>query len=59
MNIKKQYKKLKMIRKENDKMIKRGQKALLKWKHYYTIEQYQNAVAYSFNPKINDLELFL
>ncbi len=59
MNIKKQYKKLKMIQHNNDKMIKRGARALTKWKHPYTVEQYKNAVAMSYNPRINDLELWL
>lgn len=58
MNLKKQYKKLKMIMKQNDKMIKRGKKALAKWKHYYTVTEYKNACAYAYNPRINDLELF-
>lgn len=58
MNLKKQYKKLKMIMKQNDKMIKRGKKALTKWKHYYTVTEYKNACAYTYNPRINDLELF-
>ena len=59
MNVKKQYKKLKMIIKQNDKMIKRGKRALEKWQHPYTVKEYQNAIAWSYNPKINDLEIFL
>lgn len=59
MNLKKQRKKLNMIMKQNDKMIKRGNKALTKWHHYYSVTEYLNAVAYTYNPRINDLELFL
>lgn len=59
MNTKKQYKRLKMIIKQNDKIIKKGKKFFNQWKHNYTIEEYKNAVAYSYNPKIKDLEIFL
>lgn len=58
MNLKKQRKKLNMIMKQNDKMIKKGARALEKWQHPYTVEQYQNAIAWSYNPKTNDLDIF-
>ena len=47
-----------MILKQNDKIIKRGGHYLKEWKHNYTIEEYKNAVAYSYNPKTNDLDIF-
>lgn len=50
------YKKVKMLHKQNEKIINRNK--IEKWKNPYTIEEYLNAVAYNYNPKIKNFELF-
>lgn len=54
----KMNKQMKRILNQNDKIITRGEKHFYKWKHKYTIEEYLNAVAYEYNSKIKDIELY-